>query len=110
MRQLHMEASCIHPSPYEHQSVPSFYPPSTNNPYYMCSPPPPQPYHTSYSTPNASTEPHPISSPTLQNGCFSSSTPTSYPLYDPYLTSYYPMHYHSMASSYTSPNESFDTE
>ena len=87
--QLHMQTSSVPHSPYEHQSISSFYP-SSINPYYMCSPSPPS-YHAMYSTPNNSTQLHPMSSPTL---------------YDPYSTSYYPVPYHSMASSYTSPNES----
>jgi len=90
MQQLQMQASSIHHSPYGHQS---FYPPSTNS-YYMCSSSPPS-YHS-------------INSPILQNVGLPSSTPTSYHLYDPYSTSYYPTHYHSMTSSYTSPNESIN--
>jgi hypothetical protein len=89
MRQLQMETSSIHQSPYGHQSVPSFYP-SPSTPYYMCSPSPPS-YHSMYSTPNTSTE---------------IASPTSYPLYDPYSMSYYSTPYHPMASSYASPNES----
>jgi hypothetical protein len=103
MRELHLQTSSIHHSPYGHQSVPSFYPPSTNS-YYMCSPSSPS-YHTIYST---STETHPITSPILPNVGLTSSTPTSYPLYDSYSTSYYPTYYHSMTSSYTSPNESIN--
>jgi hypothetical protein len=98
MRQLQM-----HPSPYE---PPSIYPPSS---YYMCSPPPS--YHTIYPTPNTSTENYPIGSPeaSSSNFCMTSSTPTSYPFYDPYSTSYYPTGYHQhhpMTLSYASPNES----
>ncbi|CAF0793361.1 unnamed protein product [Rotaria sordida] len=106
IRQLHMQASSMHQSPYGHQSVSSFYPPSAN-PYYMGSPALSS-YHTIYSSPNTSTETHPMNSPIIQNACVSSSTPTPYPLYDPYSTSYYPTHYHSMASSYASPNESIN--
>jgi len=73
----------MHSSPYETQSVSSFYPPA--NSYYINSPPPS--YHTIYPTPNSS-----------MNLGESSSTPISYPsYYDPY----YPM-----ALSYASPNES----
>jgi hypothetical protein len=106
MQQLQMQTSSIHHSPYGHQSIPSFYPPSANS-YYMCSPSPPS-YHTIYPTPNSSTETHSMMSPILQNVGVPCSTPTSYPLYDPYSTSYYPTHYHSMTSSYTSPNESMN--
>ncbi len=105
MQQLQMQTSSIHHSPYGHQAIPSFYPP--NNSYYMCSPSPPS-YHTVYPSPNRSTETHSISSPILQNVGVPSSTPTSYPLYDPYSTSYYPAHYHSMTSSYASSNESIN--
>jgi hypothetical protein len=77
----------------------------------MCSPPPS--YHSMYSTPNTSLENHPISPPdssaTMQNFCMTSSTPISYPFYDPYSTSYYPASYqqhHPMALSYANPNES----
>ena len=60
-----------------------------------------------YSTPNTSMETHRITSPTLPNVCLSSTTPPPhYPLYDAYSTPYYPTHYHSMALSYTSPNDS----
>jgi len=104
MRQLQM-----HPPPYETQSMSSFYP---QNSYYMCSPPPS--YHTIYSTPNNSSENHPVSpiesSSAISNFYMTSSTPTSYPLYDPYSASYYPtgyqQHHHPMALSYASPNES----
>ncbi len=105
MRQIPM-----HPSPYDTQSMSSFYPPGS---YYMCSPPPPS-YHTIYPTPNNSSENHPISPPasssTMSNFCMTSSTPTSYSFYDPYSTSYYPtsyqQHHHPMSLSYASPNES----
>ncbi len=100
MHQLQMQGSSIHHSPYGHQSIPSIYP-STNS-YYMCSPSSPS-YHSMYSTPNTSTETHSITSPSL-----SSSTPTPYPLYDPYSGSYYPTHYHSMNSSYASSNQSIN--
>lgn len=95
----------MHQSPYASQPVPPFYPPT--NPYYMCSPGPPA-YHTMYSTPNTSTETHAISPSALQNSCLTSTTPNSYSFYDPYSANYYPTHYNSMASSYTSPNESMN--
>jgi hypothetical protein len=88
MRQLQMQ-----PSPYE---PPSIYPPSS---YYMCSPPPPS-YHSMYPTENYSMN-SPDSSPS--NYCMTSSTPTSYPFYDPY----YSTGYHPPTNlSYTNPNES----
>jgi hypothetical protein len=66
-----------------------------------------------YPTPNTSSENHPISPPesssAASNFCMTSSTPTSYPFYDPYSTSYYPISYqqhHPMALSYASPNQS----
>jgi hypothetical protein len=77
----------------------------------MSSPPPS--YHTIYQTPNNSSENHSISPPEssspMSHFCMTSSTPTSYPFYDPYSTSYYPTSYqqhHPMALSYASPNES----
>jgi hypothetical protein len=100
-----MQASSNHHSPYEHQLMPSFYPPTDS--YYMCSPSPPS-YHTIYSTPNSSIETHSITSPISQNMGFVSPPSTSYHFYDPYSTPYYPTHYHSMASCYTSPNESMN--
>ena len=107
MHQLQMQASSAHPPSYGHQSMPSFYPPPSTNPYYMCSPSPPS-YHSMYSSPNTSSEMHSTLSPVQQNVSLSSSTPSAYPFYDPYTTSYYPTHYHSMASSYTSPNQSIN--
>jgi hypothetical protein len=99
MRELQM------PSPYETQPIASYYPPTS---YYMCSPPPS--YHAIYQTPNTSAENHPVSSPEssspMPNFCMTSSTPTSYPLYDPYSTSYYATAYHPMTLPYASPNES----
>ncbi|CAF0800439.1 unnamed protein product [Adineta steineri] len=111
MRDLHMQANSSYNG---HPSISSFYPaapppPSTNS-YYMCSPHHPPSYHAIYSSPNISSESHPMTSSPLQNICLSSSTPTSYPSYDPYAASYYPTHYHSMASSYTSPNVSTNFE
>ncbi|CAF4950802.1 unnamed protein product [Rotaria sp. Silwood1] len=92
MRQLQM-----HSQTYDTQSMSSYYP-STS--YYMCSPPPS--YHSIYPTSNNSSENHLISSSetlgTMSN---------SYPLYDPYSSSYYTTnyHHHPMALSYTSQNE-----
>jgi hypothetical protein len=53
-----------------------------------------------YSTPNTSTE----TSPIIPTANLTSSTSTPYGFYDPY----YPPGYHSMTSSYTSPNQSIN--
>ena len=103
MRQLNMQPTPMHHATYGHRPVSNYY--SSPNPYYMCSSSIPS-YHTIYSTSNNSMGTHLITSPTLENNCLPSSTSNSYPIYDPYSVPYYPAHYQSMASSYTSPNES----
>ncbi|CAF1084611.1 unnamed protein product [Adineta ricciae] len=100
IRQLHMQPPPVHQSSYtSHQPLPNYYQ-SPPHPYYMCSSSPPSSYHAMYSTPNTSIDSHSMSS----------STPNSYALYDPYQTSYYPTAYHSMTSSYSSPNQSVSYE
>lgn len=79
IRQMQMQSSSYEPQP--------IYP---SNPYYISSPPPS--YQTLYPT-------------TTENYAMTSSTPTSYPFYDPYSSSYYPQ-YPSMTLSYASPHPS----
>ncbi|UJR13394.1 hypothetical protein I4U23_000410 [Adineta vaga] len=85
MQQLQMQSSS-----YETPTMSSFYP---TNSYYMSSPPPS--YQAIYPSSNNSSEHQsisPIESPSgMSNFYMSSSTPSSYPYYDPYSTSYYPM-------------------
>jgi hypothetical protein len=103
MRQLHMQTPPVHQSPYGQPSGGSFYPSTGTPPYYMCSPSSTQ-YPPFYSTPNHSIDNQVVSSPNV--GLGSVPTPISYPAYDHYAASYYPMAYHSMTSSYASQNES----
>ena len=100
MHNLQMQTSSIHHPIYAHQPIPPFYPTSSNNSYYnMCSSTPSIAYSTNYTNSNPSSE---ITS--------ASPPPPNYPFYDPYSTSYYPAHYHSMTSSYASPNQSLNFE
>ena len=102
MRQLHMHTPPVHQSPYGQPSNGSYYPSTGTPPYYMCSPTSSQ-YPPFYSTPN-----HPIDNQVVSPNVGLGTVPPSisYPVYDHYAASYYPMGYHSMTSSYASQNES----